>query len=425
MDLPARRPFHHDEFPLDDLVARKGSTTISVCLPAQGRGSHDRWDRRRHPPTPGRGPPARRRDHRRRRPLDRRHRGRGHGGRRPGRLDRGALRRPGAGHGQGRGAVEGPGRVHRRPRRLVRRRHHRLRHPLHRRPPRPVARRADGAVRQGLLRPPRHAMPGTGGRTTELVARPVISLLFPSLTRHRPAAVGRVRGAPRTRARGACRSCRATASTSACSSTSRSVAAAAAIAQVDLGSRHHRNRTLDELSPQALVDHADGLRPRRLAGQPPGHPACGPASRPSVAHVERPPLAELRAAVAPAPDRRHAALRRWRSGRRTPYAFASACERRSGVDGGWRSAHGCAARAGGQPEQQVLRGRRPATNCTPTGSPSARPVQRQADRGLPGEVELGRVRCSSVDPLPAELAAVGGTAELGGGPPSVGVTSRS
>ena len=49
-------------------------------------------------------------------------------------------------------------------------------------------------LRQGLLRPARrrHA-PGTGGRTTELVARPVISLLFPSPDRHRPAAVGRVR----------------------------------------------------------------------------------------------------------------------------------------------------------------------------------------------------------------------------------------
>ena len=48
----------------------------------------------------------------------------------------------------------------------------------------PAARRPDGAVRQGLLRATRrpHA-PGTGGRTTELVARPVISLLFPSLTR--------------------------------------------------------------------------------------------------------------------------------------------------------------------------------------------------------------------------------------------------
>jgi glucosyl-3-phosphoglycerate synthase len=38
MDLPTRRPFHHADFTLDDLVARKGSTTISVCLPAQDEG---------------------------------------------------------------------------------------------------------------------------------------------------------------------------------------------------------------------------------------------------------------------------------------------------------------------------------------------------------------------------------------------------
>ena len=54
-----------------------------------------------------------------------------------------------------------------------------------------------------------------GGRVTELVARPLMSLLFPELTPLVPAALRRVRRPP-VRARADSRSCRATASTSAC-----------------------------------------------------------------------------------------------------------------------------------------------------------------------------------------------------------------
>ena len=71
---------------------------------------------------------------------------------------------------------------------------------------------------------------------------------------------------------------------------------AAAIAQVDLVSRHHRNRSLDELSPQALSILQTAFA---RAGLPASRPAI--LRRPGLppltcAHVERPPLADLRAA---------------------------------------------------------------------------------------------------------------------------------
>jgi glucosyl-3-phosphoglycerate synthase len=140
-------------------------------------------------------------------------------------------------------------------------------------------------------RPDTHA-PGTGGRTTELVARPLISMLFPSLTgivqplsgeyagrRHVLEQVPFVQGygvdigllidvEERWGAR--------------------------ALAQVDLTSRLHRNRTLDQLSPQALsIMQTAFVR----AGLPPTRPATleRPGLPPLVcAHVERPPVAELR-----------------------------------------------------------------------------------------------------------------------------------
>ena len=67
------------------------------------------------------------------------------------------------------------------------------------------------------------------------------------------------------------------------------------IAQVDLGVRLHRNRTLDELSPQALAvmqtaftKAGSVLAPAELATLVrPGLPAL------TLEHVERPPLANL------------------------------------------------------------------------------------------------------------------------------------
>ena len=139
-------------------------------------------------------------------------------------------------------------------------------------------------------RPDGHA-PGTGGRTTELVARPLLSLLFPSLTgivqplsgeyaarREVFEAVPFVQGygvdigllidiEGRCGPRG--------------------------IAQVDLESRRHRNRSLDELSPQALsimqtaFARASVHAARPVVLERPGLPSL------TITHSERPPLADL------------------------------------------------------------------------------------------------------------------------------------
>jgi glucosyl-3-phosphoglycerate synthase len=66
-----------------------------------------------------------------------------------------------------------------------------------------------------------------------------------------------------------------------------------AIGQVDLGVRMHRNRTLDELSPQALAIMQTAFTKAHL-----GVGAAATLLRPGLEplpmeHVERPPLASL------------------------------------------------------------------------------------------------------------------------------------
>jgi glucosyl-3-phosphoglycerate synthase len=140
-------------------------------------------------------------------------------------------------------------------------------------------------------RPDTHA-PGTGGRTTELVARPLISLLFPRLTgivqplsgeyaarRHVLESVPFVQGYGVDL--GLLVDIEARWGTTA-------------IAQVDLESRLHRNRTLDQLSPQSLSIMQTAFA---RAGFPPTRPATleRPGLPPLVCtHVERPSLAGLR-----------------------------------------------------------------------------------------------------------------------------------
>ena len=136
-------------------------------------------------------------------------------------------------------------------------------------------------------RPDTHA-PGTGGRTTELVARPVISLLFPSLTGIVQPLSGEyaawrdvLEGVPFVQGYGVDLGLLL------------DVEArwgVDAVAQVDLVYRHHRNRSLDELSPQALSILQTAFA---RAGLPPSRPAV--LRRPGLppltcAHVERPPL---------------------------------------------------------------------------------------------------------------------------------------
>ena len=144
-------------------------------------------------------------------------------------------------------------------------------------------------------RPDTHA-PGTGGRTTELVARPLLSLLFPSLTgvvqplsgeyaARRPV----LEQVPFVQGYGVDLGLLVDV---------QARWGPGAIAQVDLVSRHHRNRSLDELSPQALSIMQTAFA---RAGLPTARPAM--LRRPGLSplactHVERPPLAELRQADA-------------------------------------------------------------------------------------------------------------------------------
>jgi glucosyl-3-phosphoglycerate synthase len=140
-------------------------------------------------------------------------------------------------------------------------------------------------------RPDTHA-PGTGGRTTELVARPLLSLLFPALTSIVQPLSGEYAGR-----RAVLESVPFVQGYGVDLGLVLDVQerwGAESFAQVDLESRIHRNRTLDELSPQALSI-------MQTAFARVGLPATRPATleRPGLpplicAHVERPPIAELR-----------------------------------------------------------------------------------------------------------------------------------
>jgi glucosyl-3-phosphoglycerate synthase len=122
----------------------------------------------------------------------------------------------------------------------------------------PLLNDPDVGMVKGYYRRPLHGEPNGGGRVTELMARPVLSYLFPTLTRF----VQPLSGEYAAR---------------------RSLVATVpfvegwgveigllvdvvfrfgiqAVTQVDLGVREHRNRPLDELGPQALAILATVLR---------------------------------------------------------------------------------------------------------------------------------------------------------------------
>jgi glucosyl-3-phosphoglycerate synthase len=143
-------------------------------------------------------------------------------------------------------------------------------------------------------RPDTHA-PGTGGRTTELVARPLVSLLFPSLTGVVQPLSGEY--AARRRVLEQVPFVQGYGVDLGLLIDVQARWGAGAIAQVDLVSRHHRNRSLDELSPQALSIMQTAFA---RAGLPTG--AGATLRRPGLpplacTHVERPPLVELRQAA--------------------------------------------------------------------------------------------------------------------------------
>jgi glucosyl-3-phosphoglycerate synthase len=113
-----------------------------------------------------------------------------------------------------------------------------------------------------------------GGRVTELLARPLLSLYFPELAEVAQPLAGEYAGR-RTLLE------------------QLPFVVGERIAQVDLGVRHHRNRTLDELGPQALavgqaiLDRA-GVRPPETAVL--HRPGREPLPVPMF---ERPPLSSL------------------------------------------------------------------------------------------------------------------------------------
>ncbi len=129
---------------------------------------------------------------------------------------------------------------------------------------------------------------GTGGRTTELVARPLLALLFPELAHVVQPLSGEYGGRrevleelPFVQGYGVDLALLV------------DVAAkhgADAIAQVDLGVRIHRNRTLDELSPQAL-SILQAVLGRAGLDVPTASMLVRPGLEPLLVElVERPPL---------------------------------------------------------------------------------------------------------------------------------------
>ena len=111
----------------------------------------------------------------------------------------------------------------------------------------------DGTTRlvKGFYERPLHDAPTGGGRVTELMARPIIELLFPDLAGIIQPLAGET-AAPR----GVLEACGLADGYSVELAVLIDVAArfgADTIAQVDLGVRAHRNRPLSELRPQATA----------------------------------------------------------------------------------------------------------------------------------------------------------------------------
>ncbi len=105
------------------------------------------------------------------------------------------------------------------------------------------------ALVKGYYERPLHGAPGGGGRVTELVARPLIDLLFPHLAVVKQPLAGET-AAPRS----VLEKCGLADGYAVELALLIDVAArfgTESIAQVDLGIREHRNRPLEELRPQA------------------------------------------------------------------------------------------------------------------------------------------------------------------------------
>lgn len=157
----------------------------------------------------------------------------------------------------------------------------------------PLLARPDIGFVKGFYDRPVDGRPGTGGRVTELVARPLISLLFPRLGNIVQPLSGEYAGrrevleaVPFVQGYGVDLGLLVDISARF---------GLESIAQVDLGVRLHRNRTLDELSPQALAVMQTAFTKAHVA---PASAHTATLLRPGLAdlmleHVERPPLAQL------------------------------------------------------------------------------------------------------------------------------------
>jgi glucosyl-3-phosphoglycerate synthase len=146
---------------------------------------------------------------------------------------------------------------------------------------------------KGFYDRPVEGTPGTGGRVTELVARPLIAMLFPRLAHVVQPLSGEYAGrrqvleaVPFVQGYGVDLGLLVDVVTHH---------GIDALAQVDLGVRLHRNRTLDQLSLQALaVMQAAFHRAHLSASGVDAAELVRPGLAPeTVTHVERPPLAQL------------------------------------------------------------------------------------------------------------------------------------
>ncbi len=134
---------------------------------------------------------------------------------------------------------------------------------------------------------------GGGGRVTELVARPLISLLLPHLSGIMQPLAGEV-GAPRKVLEGLAFADGYGVELGLLADVA-SQYGAGAIAQVDLGERRHRNRPLAELGPQAAAILQVALD-RAGVGSVVARPAVlvRPGTEPLVVDVDqRPPLVDV------------------------------------------------------------------------------------------------------------------------------------
>jgi glucosyl-3-phosphoglycerate synthase len=128
----------------------------------------------------------------------------------------------------------------------------------------PLVTDPDIAFAKGYYRRPLHGEPSGGGRVTELVARPTLSLLFPELAGFIQPLSGEYAGrrsllesVPFVEGWGV--------EIGLLIDVVRTVGLGAT-AQVDLGVREHRNRPLDDLGPQATAILVTALRRAGLGG---------------------------------------------------------------------------------------------------------------------------------------------------------------